>query len=130
MDGDQGAVNKFEHGEFSAGFNDLLQSAEKLLGKAETDAQTFLSAGLKTLAADAQTDFGQIATTAIGTAITAAGSGQTPPQILTAVLAAVEPTAIADAKTAGVDVENTILNTARIMLVGAQVSAPAPGAAS
>lgn len=123
MDGDQGALNKFEHGEFSAGIHDLVVSTENLLSKATTDAETLLAAGLKALAADAKTDLGQIATTAIGSAIAAAGAGQTPPQILATVLPQLEQTVVSDAKTAGQDVESTVLNTARIMLIGAQASA-------
>jgi len=118
MDGDQGALNKFEHDEFSASFNDLIVSAEKLFGKAETDAQILLAAGLKVLASDAKTDLGQIVTTAIGSAIAAAGSGQTPPQSLATVLPTLESSVVSDAKAAGQDVESTVLNTARIMLVG------------
>lgn len=118
MDGDQGALNKFSHGEFLAGLHDIVVSVEKLLGRAATDAQTLLVAGLKVLAEDAKTDLGQIVTTAIGTAITAAGAGQTPPQILATVLPTLEATVVADAKAAGQDVESTVLNTARVMLIG------------
>ena len=124
MSGDQGALNKIEHGEFSAALHDIAVSAENLLGIAVTDGQALLAAGLKTLAADAKTDLGQVATTAIGTAIAAAGAGQTPPQILSAVVSQLEPAVVADAKAAGQDVENTVLNTARVMLLGAQSLLP------
>lgn len=123
MDGDQGAVNKFENGEWSAGLHDIIVSAESLFGRAETDSQKLFAAGLKVLAADAQTDLGQIATTTIGTAIAGAVAGESVSQIGAAVLPQLETTVVSDAKAAGQDVENVVLNTARVMLLGQQATA-------
>jgi hypothetical protein len=130
MNDDQGALSKIEHGEFSAAFHDLVVSAENLVGVATTDAEQLLAAGLKTLAADAKTDLGQIVTTTVGAAIAAAGSGQTPPQILATVLPQLEQTIVNDAKAAGQDVEQTVLNTARVMLVGATQAGNASSSAA
>jgi hypothetical protein len=123
MDGDSGALNKIEHGEFSAALHDIIVSAENLLGRAETDAQKLFAAGLKVLAADAQTDLGQIATTAIGTALAGAAAGQTVQQIGSSVLPTLETTVVNDAEAAGKDVLNVVLNTTRVMFLGQQAQA-------
>jgi hypothetical protein len=119
-DGDQGAINKIEHGEFAAALHDIIVSAENLFGRAETDAQKLFAAGLKVLATDAQTDLGQLATAAIGTALAGAAAGQSVSQIGSSVLTSLEPTVISDAKAAGQDVENMVLNTTRVMALGVQ----------
>ena len=122
-DGDQGALNKFEHGEFSAALHDIVVSFDNLLGRAETDAQKLFAAGLKQLATDAKTDLGQIATNAIGTALAGAAAGQSVAQIGAAVLPQLETTVVSDAKSAGQDVENVVLNTARVIMLGQQATA-------
>jgi hypothetical protein len=126
MDGDQGALNKFEHGEWSAGFHDLKVSLDKLLGRAENDAQTLFTLGLKTLTNDLKTPLGQAAATAIGTALADGVAGKTVAQIGADVLPSLESSVVADAKAAGQDAENVVLNTARVMLLGSQAQAAAP----
>src|ERR1700761_6298699 len=117
MSDDQGALNKIEHGEFAAALHDIIVSAENLFGRAETDGQKLFAAGLKTLVADAKTDLGQLATTTISAALVAASGGQTVAQIGATVLPQLESSVVADAKAAGQDVENVVLNTARVMVL-------------
>jgi hypothetical protein len=143
MDGDQGAINKVETAlsdaasgnfsgagtELSAAGNDLVVSLEKLLGRAATDAEKLAVLGIQTLQTDLATPLGQAAVAAIGTAISDAAQGQSVSQIGAAVLPTLETAVVNDAKAAGQDVENTVLNTARVMLLGQSASA-APGNAT
>jgi hypothetical protein len=149
---DEGAINKVENAlgdaasgnfsgagnELSAAGNDIVTSFEKLLGRAATDAEKLALLGIQTLQADLATPLGQAAVTAIGTALADAAAGQSVSQIGAAVLPTLETTVVNDAKAAGQDVENTVLNTARVMLLGQTAAAgnaspaatPTTGAAS
>jgi len=123
MDDDQGAINKMEHGEFSAAWHDLVTSAENLLGRAETDAEKLAVLGIQTVTKDLKSPLGQAAAQAISTAISGALAGQTVAQIGAAVLPQLEGSVVSAAKAAGQDVENVVLNTARVMILGQQAQA-------
>jgi hypothetical protein len=125
MDGDAGAINKIENGEFAAAWNDLVTSFENLLGRATTDAEKLALAGIQTLKTDLASPLGQAATTAISTAISGALAGQSIAQIGAAVLPALESSVVTAAKAAGQDVENVVLNTARVMVLGQQATTTA-----
>jgi hypothetical protein len=141
MDGDQGAINKVETAlgdaasgnlsgagtELSAAGHDILTSFEKLLGRAATDAEKLAVLGIQTLKTDLATPLGQAAVAAIGTALADAAAGQSVAQIGQAVLPTLETAVVNDAKAAGQDVENVVLNTARVMVLGNQAQ---PGNAS
>ena len=140
MDGDQGALNKIEHGvedalqgnlsgagtELSAALNDIKASTEKALSGVGSDAAQLFSVGIKTFIADAATPLGQAVVTAVGTAIGSAAAGQSVTQISAAVLPTLETSVVADAKAAGQDAENVVLNTARVMLLGQTASTANP----
>jgi hypothetical protein len=134
MDGDQGALNKIEHGlqdtatgnfsdagtEFSAAWHDLVVSAENLAGKAATDGEKLLALGAQTFLADLKTPLAQAAATAIGTAIADGVAGKSVKQIGDDVLPTLDTNLVAGAKAAGQDAENTVYNAARVMLLGQQ----------
>lgn len=144
MDGDQGAINKVETAlgdaasgnlsgagtELSAAGHDIVVSFEKLLGRAATDAEKLAILGIQTLQADLATPLGQAAVAAIGTALADAAAGQSVAQIGQAVLPTLETAVVNDAKAAGQDVENTVLNTARVMLLGQQAGNAASSSAT
>jgi hypothetical protein len=137
MDGDQGAINKVETAlsdaasgnfsgagtELSGAGNDILVSFESLLGRSATDAEKLAVLGIQTLKTDLATPLGQAAVSAIGTAIADAAAGQSVQQIGEAVLPTLETAVVNDAKAAGQDVENVVLNTTRVMLLGSQAQA-------
>jgi hypothetical protein len=138
MDGnDAGAINKIENAlgdaaggnlsgagtELSAAGHDILTSFEKLLGRAATDAEKLAVLGIQTLKTDLATPLGQAAVAAIGTALADAAAGQSVSQIGQAVLPTLETAVVNDAKAAGQDVENVVLNTARVMVLGNQAQA-------
>jgi hypothetical protein len=115
-DGDQGALNKFENGEWSAGFNDLMTSADKLLGRVETDAEKAAALALKTFVSQFSTPLGAQALQ-IGTSVVAdAAAGQTVPQIAAAILPQIGQDIVGDAATAGSDAAETVLDAARVAL--------------
>jgi hypothetical protein len=134
MDGDSGAINKVETAlgdaasgnitgagsELSAAGHDILTSLESLLGRTATDAEKLAVLGIETLKTDLATPLGQAAVSAIGTAIADAAAGQSVSQIGAAVLPTLETAVVSDAKAAGQDVENVVLNTTRVMLLGSQ----------
>jgi hypothetical protein len=144
MDGDAGAINKvgtaitdFLSGNFSgagtelsAAANDLVVSTEKLLGRVTTDGEKLFIIGLATLKNDLATPLGQAVVQAVGTAIGAAASGQSVTQIGQAVLPTLETAVVTDAKAAGTDVENTVLDAARVMLLGQSATTTAAGNAA
>lgn len=132
MDGEQGALNKVEHAlqdaasgdfagaksELAAAGHDLLVSTEKLLGRATTDAEKLFVVGIQTLTNDLATPLGQAASVAVGTAIADGIAGKSVSQIGADVLPTLEASVVSDAKAAGQDAENVVLNTARVMLLG------------
>jgi hypothetical protein len=117
MDGsDEGAMNKFENGQWSAGFNDLLTSAEALVGRVETDAEKAAALALKTFVSQFSTPLGAQALQ-IGTSVVAdAAAGQTVPQIAAAILPQIGQDIVGDAATAGSDAAETVLDAARVAL--------------
>lgn len=137
MDGDQGALNKIEsalgdaaNGDFeaaktelSAAWNDIVRSTEKLAGRALTDAEKLFVLGLKTMSNDLATPLGQAISKAIGTAISDGVAGKSIAQIGNDVVPTLEASVVADAKAAGQDAENVVLNTARVMVLGHQAQA-------
>lgn len=144
MDGDQGAVNKTENAlkdaatgdyagakkELSAAWNDIVTSAEKALGRAISASEELALVGIQTLQKDLVSPLGQAASAAIGTAIADGISGKTVAQIGADVLPTLEASVVSDAKAAGQDAENVVLNTARLMLLGQSAAAPAVQAGS
>jgi hypothetical protein len=135
MDGsNEGAFNKVENAlkdaatgdfsdaktELSAAWNDVVTSTESLLGRAMTDGEKLAVLGIQTLTNDLATPLGQVATAAISTAIADGLAGKSVAQIGADILPTLETSVVADAKAAGQDVENTVLNTVRVMVLGTQ----------
>jgi hypothetical protein len=115
MDGDQGALNKFESGQWSAGFNDILVSAENLLGRVETDAEKAAAVALKTFVSQFATPFGQQALGLAATAATDVLQGQSVPQIAATIAPQITADAVTDAEKAG----QVTLDAVRVALSGA-----------
>jgi hypothetical protein len=97
MDGDQGALNKFEHGEFSAGFHDIVVSLENVLGVAASDA----ALAIKTFASQFATPFGSQVLGLAVTAATGALQGQSVTQIAASITPQITADAVTDAEKAG-----------------------------
>jgi hypothetical protein len=122
MSGDQGALNHALEGQFGTAWNDLVTSFENLIGRATSDAEKLALAGITTLKNDLATPLGQAAITAIGSALADAAKGETVAQIGAAVLPTLASAVVSDAKAAGQDAENVVLNTARVMILGQQAA--------
>jgi hypothetical protein len=124
MDGsDEGALNKFENGQWSAGLNDILTSAEKLLGRVETNAEKDAALAIKTFVTQFSTPLGAQALQVGTTILTDVATGQTVPQIAAAVTPQIGQDLLNDAAAAGQNTAEVVLNAARVALFGATASA-------
>lgn len=117
MDGDQGALNKFEHGEFAAGFHDISVSLENVLGLAASDA----ALAIKTFASQFATPFGS---QVLGLAVSAA-TGALQGQSVTQIAATIGPQITADAITDAEKAGQVTLDAVRVA-VTAQLAIAAP----
>jgi hypothetical protein len=126
---DQGALNKFEHGEWAAGFHDIVVSVDNLFNTVKTDAEQDAALALKTFVSQFATPFGQQALALAGTVLTDVTEGQTVPQIAASVTPQISQDILTDAESAGVDTAQVVLNAARVQLSNA-VNAPASAAAA
>lgn len=114
MDGDQGALNKFEHGEWQAGVHDLMVSAEALAGRVESDAAKAAAVALKTFVSQFATPFGA---QVLGLAATAGADllqGKSVPDIATEIAPQITADAVTDAEKAG----QVTLDAVRVVLSG------------
>jgi hypothetical protein len=122
MDGDQGAINKVEHGEFAAALNDVEVSIGKLF---KDDVLPDAKLALSTFVSQFATPFGSQALSLGVTAVADAAEGQNIQQIAAAVGPQITADAVTDAEKAG----EVTLNAVRVAIT-AQAASPSSSNAS